>query len=67
MAEKSDPNNELATFEDVIYSNMIQTEALAQIMVEKGLMTKEEYTERVEKVHRQFEKQHPSGTMQSEP
>ena len=66
MGEKLDPNKEMASWQDVVYSNMIQTEALAQIMLEKGLMTKEEFSERVTKVHKTFMKQHPSGTVPRE-
>ena len=56
MGERLDPKKELATWEDVVYSNMIQ----------KGLMTKEEFSERVAKVHKTFMKQHPSGTVPRE-
>lgn len=63
MNEKQNSKDENTSWEDVVYSNMIQTEALAQIMVEKGLMSKEEFSERVARVHRQFMKQHPSGDM----
>lgn len=66
MGEKLDPNKETASWEDIMYSNMIQTEALAQIMMEKGLMTMEEFREKVEKVHKTFMKQHPSGHTQRE-
>ena len=61
MGEKLDPQKETASWEDIMYSNMIQTEALAQIMLEKGLMTMEEFREKVEKVHKEFMKQHPSN------
>jgi hypothetical protein len=61
MGEKIDPKTERAEWQDVVYSNMIQTEALAQLMVEKGFMTKEEYTQRIQKVHQQFMQQHPSA------
>ena len=64
MAEKLDPNKETASWVDIIYSNMLQTEALAQIMVEKGLMTKEEFNDRVQQAHKIFMKQHPQAPQQ---
>ena len=38
---------------------MIQAKALAWIMVEKGLMIKQEFSEHVEKVRKAFMKNHP--------
>lgn len=60
MNERLDPEKETASWEDIMFSNMIQTEALAQIMVEKGLMTMEEFREKVEEVHKTFMEQHPN-------
>mgnify|MGYP006295917581 FL=1 len=65
MAEKLDPNQEMVAWQDIVYSNMIQTEALARVMVEKGLMTKEEFTKHVEEVHKGYLKNHPEGKMPS--
>ncbi len=66
MEDRVDFQNESAAWQDVVYSNMIQTEALAQIMLEKGLMTQEEFNQRVEKVHKSFMKQHPAGDTSSD-
>lgn len=61
MGEKLDPKKEEASWQDIMYSNMIQTEALAQLMVEKGLITTQEFREKIEKVHKTFMKQHPGS------
>ena len=66
MTEKLDPNKDMASWQDIMYSNMIQTEALAQIMVEKGVMTKKEFSEQVARVHKTFMKQHPGGPAANE-
>jgi len=65
MAEKLDPNQEMVSWQDIVYSNMIQTEALARVMVQKGLMTREEFTKHVEEVHKAYMKNHPDGKISS--
>ncbi|MGM0424021.1 MAG: hypothetical protein ACQEQX_03745 [Thermodesulfobacteriota bacterium] len=59
MSDRLDPEKETASWQDIMYSNMIQTEALAQILVEKGLMTTEEFRKKIEQVHKTFMQQHP--------
>jgi hypothetical protein len=43
MAEKLDPK-ELVSFEELLRANMIQTDAVAQLLIEKGLITEQEFT-----------------------
>lgn len=66
MAEKLDQNKETPSWQDIAYSNMIQTEALAQIMFEKGLITKEQFDERIEKIHKAFMEYQQSESGQDE-
>ncbi|WP_045221520.1 hypothetical protein [Desulfonatronum thioautotrophicum] len=43
------------SFEDISYTNMLQVEALLLLLIKKGIITKEEYQQEVEEVHRKFE------------
>ena len=42
------------SFEDISFSNMLQVEALLLLLIKKGIITKGEYQQEVEKVHRKF-------------
>ncbi len=42
MAEKLDPN-ELVSFKELLMANSIQIDAVAQLLIEKGIITKEEF------------------------
>ena len=42
MAEKLD-DKELVSFEELLRANMIQTDAVAQLLIEKGLITEQEF------------------------
>ena len=51
MAEKNkDSNREGVPLERIVLSNMYSLEALIDVLVEKGLVTKEEVLRRMEKV-----------------
>ena len=50
MAEKLDPQTETTTYEDVTISNMIQHEALLNLLFSKGIITEDEYIDQVKKV-----------------
>ena len=41
MAEKLDPK-EMVTPDELIYSNMMQIEAITRLLVKKGIITKDE-------------------------
>jgi len=45
------------SWEEVAYSNMIQGEAFLRILVEKGIMTKEEFVEKLREVHKEYMQQ----------
>ncbi len=61
MTEKLDRSEEITTWEDVAYSNMIQNEAVLRLLVKKGIITKEEFIEESEKVHQAFQQQETQG------
>ena len=42
MAEKLDPK-ELVTFKELLMANSIQVDAIAQLLIEKDIITKEEF------------------------
>ena len=49
MTEKLD-QNELAGFEELLVSNTIQVDTVIQLLIEKGLFTKEEFFEMLKRV-----------------
>jgi hypothetical protein len=50
MATKLDPQKETTTYEDVTISNMIQHEALLNLLFDKGIIAKDEYIDEVKRV-----------------
>ncbi len=55
MAEKLD-EKELVSFEDLLRANSIQVDALSQLLIEKGLITEQEFfTKLKQKVQYQWE------------
>ena len=54
MTEKLD-QNELAGFEELLVSNTIQVDAVIQLLIEKGLFTKEEFYEMLKKVQMEYQ------------
>ncbi len=53
MAEELEPN-EIVSFKELLLTNMIQTDALAQLLIEKGLITLEEYDEKLKQVQYEY-------------
>lgn len=47
--------NELAGFEELLVSNTIQVDAVIQLLIEKGLFTKEEFFEMLKKVQAEYQ------------
>ena len=54
MAEKLD-EKELVSREDIINSNMIMLDVLTQLLMEKGIITKEEFFTRLKQVQYEYE------------
>ncbi len=54
MTEKLD-QNELAGFEELLISNTIQVDAVIQLLIEKGLFTKEEFFEMLKRVQAEYQ------------
>ena len=54
MTEKLD-QNELAGFEELLVSNTIQMDSVIQLLIEKGLFTKEEFFEMLKRVQAEYQ------------
>ena len=61
MAEKLDPD-EMVSFKELLISNSIQIDAVTQLLIEKGIFTREEFFEMLKQV--QMEYQRKSGNTQ---
>ena len=54
MAEKLD-DKELVSFEELLRANMIQTDAVAQLLIEKGFITEQEFYTKMKDVQYDYE------------
>ena len=55
MVEKLD-QDQLVSFEELLISNSIQIDAVAQLLIEKGIFTKEEFFEMFKKVQMEYKR-----------
>jgi len=56
MAGNGDePQTKAVTWDEIAYSNMIQHEALIALLLEKGVITKEEYLDKVKQVTKELQ------------
>ncbi len=42
------------SYQDIAFSNMIQLDAMLELLVEKGIIAKDECSQRIEKLHREY-------------
>ena len=54
MAEKLD-EKELVTFKELLIANSIQADALSQLLIEKGIITEEEFFVKLKQVQYDYE------------
>jgi len=54
MAERLD-QKELVTFKELLITNSIQVDALAQLLIEKGLITEDEYFTKLKCVQGEYQ------------
>ena len=54
MGEKLD-EKELVGFNEAFMSQMIQLDAVSELMIEKGIITKEEFEVKLKEVQQQYE------------
>lgn len=57
MSEEQGSQQRTMSWEEVAYSNMIQGEAFLRLLVEKGVLTKEEFVEKLREVHKEYMQQ----------
>lgn len=53
MAEKLDPS-ELVDFKELLMANSMQVDAIAQLLIEKGIFTKEEFFDMLKQVQMEY-------------
>ena len=54
MAQKLD-NNEIVSFKELLMANSMQVDALAQLMIRKGFITKEEFFDMLKAVQAEYQ------------
>ncbi len=55
MAEKLD-SKELVSFKELLMANSIQVDAVAQLLIEKGIITTEEFFAKLKQVQSEYQK-----------
>lgn len=55
MAEKLDPQ-QTVDFEELLIAVMIETQTLAELMFEKGIITQDEYVAKLKQVQAEYQK-----------
>ena len=55
MAEELDPK-ELFTFKELLIANSIQVDALTQLLVEKGIITEQEFFSKLKQIQAEYKK-----------
>lgn len=55
MVQKLD-DNEILSFKELLMANSIQVDALAQLMIKKGFITKEEFFDMLKEVQAEYQK-----------
>lgn len=60
MAQKLD-DNKLATFKELLMANSIQVDTLAQLLIEKGIISREEFFRKLKEVQSDYESKKAKG------
>lgn len=55
MAEKLD-SDQTVSFEELLLATMIETQTLAELMFEKGIITQDEWVAKLKKVQAEYQK-----------
>ncbi len=55
MAEKLDPK-ETVTFKELLIADMIETQTIVELLFEKGIITKQEYFNKLKQVQSEYQK-----------
>jgi hypothetical protein len=49
-------SNEMSTFKDLLLANSLQIDAVAQLLIEKGIFTKDEFFDMLKRIQTEYEK-----------
>ena len=60
MAEKLD-EREMVSFKEMLIANSIQVDALCQLLIEKGIITEEEFYTKLKQVQLEYERKRTTG------
>ena len=60
MAQKLN-DKDLVSFKELLMANSIQVDALAQLLIEKGLISREEYFRKLKEVQSEYESRKAKG------
>ena len=60
MAEQLDPK-ELVRFQEILMANSIMVETLAQLLMEKGIITNEEFFKKLKEVQAEYHSKSSKG------
>lgn len=55
MAEQLDPS-ELVSFKELLMANSMQVDAIAQLLIEKGIFAKEEFFDKLKQVQAEYQR-----------
>ncbi len=55
MSGNSD-SNEMSTFKDLLLANSLQIDAVAQLLIEKGIFTKDDFWDMLKRIQTEYEK-----------
>jgi hypothetical protein len=55
MAERLDPS-ELVSFKELLMANSMQVDAISQLLIEKGVFTKQEFFDMLKKVQAEYQR-----------
>ncbi len=58
MSDNYDANQEEVSVEDIALSNMMEIVTICQLLVEKGIITNEEYLNKLEQVKKEYIEKH---------
>jgi mannitol/fructose-specific phosphotransferase system IIA component (Ntr-type) len=60
MARKLD-DKELTSFKELLIANSIQLDALAQLLIDKGVITEQEFLAKLKQVQAEYRSRKPKG------
>jgi hypothetical protein len=56
LVSKSGDSNEIATIQDLLMANSMQLDAIAQLLVEKGVFSKEDLFNMLKRIQKEYQK-----------